>query len=274
MKKISAKKPEVEGKQYHIACGEGDLSKYVLLPGDPERVLKVAKDWDSFEEIAFHREYRSVTGEYKGMEISCISTGIGSPSATIALEELSRIGCDTFLRVGSCGAIQKEIECGDLVISTGAVRLEGTSKQYVRVEYPALANHEVVLALIEASESFGFTYHLGITASTDSFYTGQARYGFKEYRQSFMKTLISDLQKAKVLNFEMEAAALFTLSNVYGLRCGAVCAVFANRVTDEFQMKGERDAGLVGSEALRILREWDEVKSKQKKRYLYPSLLR
>jgi uridine phosphorylase len=261
----------VEGMQYHIQCRKGDLSPYVLLPGDPDRVAKIASIWDSYTEIAFHREYRSVRGTYKNADISCVSTGIGSPSAAIAVEELARIGCHTLIRVGSTGSIQ-DIPCGDLIINTGSVRFEGTSKAYIFTEYPALANYEVVLSLIEACEILGYAYHLGIGASTDSFYVGQARAGYNNFFQSRYESFIKDLQKASILNFEMETSCILTVSSVYGLRAGAVCAVFANRVSGKFQTVGEERAGRAASEAVRILHQWDEMKRKKGKKWFYPSL--
>ncbi|NJE30612.1 uridine phosphorylase [Thermococcus sp. 18S1] len=272
---VSADRPQTEeGYQYHIACKPGDVSRYVLLPGDPERVPKISSLWDEAREIAFHREYRTHTGKYKGVPISVTSTGIGGPSTAIAIEELAAIGADTFIRVGSTGAIQPGMEIGDLIIAKAAVRLEGTSKQYVRVEYPAVADLEVTLALIEAAETLGVRYHLGITASTDSFYLGQGRPGLKGYFPSFAKHIMDDLRQANVTNFEMEAATLYTLSSIYGLRAGCVCSVFANRVTNEFGKAGEKEAALVASEAVKILAEWDEEKEKAGKKVWFPGLRR
>jgi len=270
---VSAERPQTEeGMQYHIACKPGDVARYVLLPGDPERVPKISSLWDEAKEIAFHREYRTHTGRYKGVPISVTSTGIGGPSTAIAVEELAAIGADTFIRVGSTGAIQPGMEIGDLIIAKAAVRLEGTSWQYVRVEYPAVADLEVTLALIEAAETLGIRYHLGITASTDSFYLGQGRPGLNGYFPSFARNIVDDLRQARVTNFEMEAATLFTLANIYGLRAGCVCAVFANRVTNEFGKAGEKEAALVASEAVKILAEWDEEKEKAGKKVWFPGL--
>ncbi len=272
---VSPERPETpEGLQYHIRCKPGDVAPYVLLPGDPGRVERISKYWDERRIVAVHREYVTHTGVYKGAPISATSTGIGSPAAAIAVEELLRVGAGTFIRVGTTGAIQEHVGIGDLVISTGAVRLEGTSRQYVRVEYPALADYEVVLALVEAAEQLGVEYHVGITASTDSFYTGQARPGFGGYEQSWMRELIPDLRAARVLNFEMEAAAIFTLAGVYGARAGAVCAVVANRATGEFEEDaGVEDAIRTANEAVRILHEWDEIREEAGKRRLFPSLI-
>ncbi len=257
----SAEEPEKEGgTQYHIDLGPEEVSRYVLLPGDPDRIPKISQYWDKKEEKSYHREYRTHTGTYKDTRISATSTGIGSPSATIAIEELSRIGSDTFIRVGSCGAIQPDMEVGDLIIAKGSVRLEGTSDEYVMQEYPAVADHEVVVALIEAAERLGYNYHVGIMASTDSFYTGQGRKGFNDYHQSGMEDLLPDLQKANVTNFEMESSAIMTASNLFGARSGCVCTVFADRQGNQFDVKGENRASKVGNEAMKILSEMDKQK--------------
>lgn len=275
MTKISAKAPVIGGKQYHIACGPGDVAPSVLIPGDPARVGKIASLWDTSKEVANHREYHTMTGKYQGVPISCTSSGIGGPSLAIAVDELCRIGAETFIRVGSTGGIQKGQNIGDLVISTGAVRLEGTSKDFVIPEYPAIANYEVVMALIEAAEELKFRYHAGITASTDTFYTGQGRPAYREYFPSFKEHIYKDMQAAGVLNFEMEAATLFTMAGIFGKRAGAVCCIVANRVTDEFEINDEmqKRAGLVASRAVAILSLWDHAKTKAKKSHLYPSLL-
>jgi len=284
MNKSTAKKPlNKKGKQYHIACGDGDIASSVLLTGDPGRVDKITKNWEKKREIAFHREYRSVTGEFKKVKMSCLSNGIGAPSLAIAVEEAACLKADTFIRVGSTGALQKGINIGDLIINYAGVRMEGTSQRYVSKEYPAVANYEVVLALIQACEklsaksgsAFGgkFKYHLGITASTDSFYVGEGRPGFKGYFPSQSKNILSDLQKAKVTNIDMETSALFTLGNLYGLRTGAVCAVFDNLTTNKWAVKGEEKAGQVASEALVILHEWDKIKKSKNKKYFFPSLI-
>lgn len=272
-KKVSAKRPVTEDrKQYHLEVKPGDVAKTVLIPGDPQRVERISSLWDSSREVAMHRQFVTHTGEYKGKPISACSTGIGGPGTAIVIEELANVGVDSFLRVGSCATLKEDIEIGDLIISTAAVRLEGTSKQYVRPEFPASASHEVILALIEAAESIGVNYHLGISASTDSFYLGQSRPGFGDYTQSFSRTLIEDLTRANVANFEMEAATLFTLGNIYGFRTGAVCAVYANRVRDEFAVKGEMEVIRCGNEAVKILAEIDEKKSKAKKPYWHRGL--
>ena len=274
MKIVSAERPATkEKRQYHIACAPGEVAPYVLLPGDPERVPKIASLWDKAKKVAHHREYQTYTGKAGGVPISATSTGIGCPSLAIAVEELAAVGANTFIRVGSSGSIQRDVKVGDVVISSAAVRLEGTSKQYVRVEYPAAANYEVLLALIQAAEKLGHRYHVGITASTDSFYLGQGRPGLGEYTQSFAKEIMQDLQAARVMNFEMETASLFTISSVYGFRAGSVCAVFANRVTGEFGVgEGEMVSAEIATEAVKILAKMDKEKKKAKKPYWIPDL--
>ncbi|WP_276258182.1 nucleoside phosphorylase [Haloglomus litoreum] len=246
--------------QYHIELAPGDIEGPVLLPGDPERVPVVAEQWDEAEDVAQHREYRTMRGTRDGAPVACTSTGIGSPSAAIAAEELANVGAETLLRVGSCGAIQAEAEVGDLVITTGAVRQEGTSDEYVREDYPASAHPEVVTALVTAAERLDYDYHLGVTCSTDSFYAGQGREGHGGFRAAGADERVAELQAAGVLNYEMEAAALLTLASIYGLRAGAVCTVFANRVTGEFRTEGEARAAEVASEAAVVLDEMDRVK--------------
>jgi len=274
VKIVSTERPATEeNRQYHIACAPGEVAPYVLIPGDPERVPKIASLWDEAKKVAYHREYQTYTGKVGGVPISSTSTGIGCPSLAIGVEELAAVGADTFIRVGSSGSIQKDVKVGDVVISSAAVRLEGTSKQYVRIEYPAAADYEVLLALIQAAEKLGYRYHVGITASTDSFYLGQGRPGLKGYTQSFAKELMQDLQAARVLNFEMETASLFTIANVYGFRAGSVCAIFANRVTGEFGVgKGEMVSAEIATEAVKILAKMDKEKQKAKKRYWVPNL--
>jgi len=262
------------GKQYHIACGKGDLAEYLLVPGDPDRVPKIAQFWDFAKEVSCHREFRSFTGEYKGVPVSALSSGIGPACVAIVVNEASRIGVSTFIRVGSTGAIQKGINCGDVIISSAAVRLDFTSNCYVMPEYPAAGSYEVLLALVEAAESLDVSnYHVGVTATTADFYAGQNRSVAKTPASQIMD-LLSTLQKAGVLNFEMETATLYTLASLYGLRAGSICAVYANRCTQEVKPEaGEENAIKIANEATKILQEWDKRKLQRKKQWLFPSLL-
>ena len=266
----------MEGRlQYHIRCRPGDVAKYVLLPGDPERVPLIADYWDEKREVASYREHVTYSGEVSGVGISACSTGAGGPSTASVLEELAEIGAETFIRVGTCAAIQEHVEPGDLIISSGAVRHDGTSEQYVERNYPAVANYEVLLALIEAAEDLGAKYHVGLTYTSASFYSGQGRPGYDGYTQSWMEQIMQDMRRAGVLNFEMEAGTIFTLSGLFRLRAGGVFAVVANRVRDQFTYKSEgiQKAAEVSTEAVRILSRWDTARERAGKRYFHPSLL-
>jgi len=262
-----------DSEQYHLACKKGDLAEYLLVPGDPDRVPEIAKFWDSAREIAAHREFRSFTGKYKGVQVSALSSGIGPASMAIVVNEASSIGVKTFIRVGSTGAIQDDINCGDVVISSSAVRLDCTSNCYIIPEYPAVASYEVLLALIEAAEALGIgNYHVGITATTADFYAGQSRKAPVAFFPS-TENLLPTLQKARVLNLEMETATLYVLANLFGLRAASVCAVYANRLTGEFRSgAGEESAIKIANEAVKILSKWDAIKRKRKRKWLFPSL--
>jgi len=216
-----------EGKQYHIACGPGDVGRYIFLPGDPGRVPTIAACLDDAREVARNREYVTFTGSLDGVAVSVCSTGIGAPSAAIALEELAAIGADTFIRVGKSGGLQAHLPVGSVVIATAAVRDEGTSRAYLPIEFPAVADLAVVNALVEASSRLGLPFHTGIIESKDAFYA--------EIRAETMP-LADELtrrwsayRQAGVLASEMEAAALFVIAAWKGLRAGCVLQVSDNQ---------------------------------------------
>jgi len=273
-----------EGLQYHIKCKKDDVAQYVLLPGDPARVKIIASLWDESRKVAENRQYVTYTGRVGDVEISTTSTGIGGPSVAIAVEELARCGASTFIRVGTCGGTQPTQRVGDVAISTGAVRWEGTSQQYVRPEYPAFSAPEIVLALIEASEQRRVNYHVGITKTSDSFYSNM---GFKGYRQSWMKDIEKDFARANVISVEMEAATLFTLANLYGLRAGCICSIIdlissmeksetetEVSVEEALQPKPEfiRTTCECAVKAVQILNKWDHDREAKGKKNWYPSL--
>ncbi len=254
----SASKPEVAGKPYHLMIPPGNIAGYVLLPGDPGRVPRIAKYWDDARLVGDHRGFISYTGRYKGVLVSSVSTGIGGPSTAIVIEELLMLGVHTFIRVGTTGSIVEDINVGDLVINVATVRLDGTTRSYVIPEYPAIASLDVTLALIFAAENLGVKYHVGIGASTDSFYVGQERPGYGGYIPPWSRGLIEFLRSVRVLNFEMEASTIFTLANIYGVRAGSVCAVVANRPKDLLVPEaGVEEAIRVANEAVYILNQWD-----------------
>lgn len=270
--KANADDPEIAGRQHHTQCAPGEVAEYVLLPGDPGRSDFIAQSWDQAHLVASNREYRTFTGVTGGAPISVTSTGIGGPSASIAMEELGRIGVGTFIRLGTCGSIQENIKCGDLIINTAAVRRDGASNLYVEDRYPASASYEVVLALIDACEDLGLTYHVGISCSTGSFYCGQGRPGYKGFTQSSYANIVDDMRRANVLNFEMEASALFTLGNLYGFRTGCLCLVVANRITKEWNSAPLDPAVKACSRAVQILYARDLKKKAAGRKYWTPRL--
>ncbi len=248
---------------------------YVLLPGDPERIDKMAAQWDEGSRvIALDRGQRAAIGAYRGAELGAWSTGIGGPSAEGVLTRLAEAGTHTFIRVGTTGAIQEDIRIGDIIINDSHVRLDGTSGLYVMDEYPAAASYEVVLALIQACENLGLRYHVGTGCTCASFFTGQCRTTYGGYRPSHLDDLFSDLRGAGVLNFEMEGATVVTLSRLFGKRAGMCAAVVAQRLTGEWEEtpQGEKNACLAGAEAVRILTEWDKKKAEKNKKYFFPAL--
>lgn len=215
---------------------DGDVAPYVFMPGDPGRVPKISAKWDSFREVIRVREYVVHVGEKDGVPMTAASTGIGAPSTAIIMEELANVGAHTFIRVGNSGAIADHIELGDYVISTGAVRDEGTSKSYVAPEYPAVAHYEVVNALVGSAKARQARFHTGIVVSVDGFYSRNKVYGPDKqellsmanggkYTQSWMNQYARDWKNARVLNVEMESGTVFTLANLFGLRAGTICTV-------------------------------------------------
>lgn len=270
---LSAESPfTAEGKNYHLGISSKEIAKTILLPGDPARVALISEGWETHEVVGHNREFITHTGTTQGYPVSAISTGIGNPAMATVVESLARMGATTFIRVGTTGSIQEEIDCGDLVIASGAVRLDGASKAYVRPEFPAAAHPEAVMALIQACEELGYKYHVGVTASTDSWYLGQSRPGWQDYFPSFAKELIEDLRIAGVLNFEMESSALLTLTNLYRLRAGAIFTVVANRLTNSIIASGIEKSIAAANRSVKILAEMDKEKRDSGKKYWYPGL--
>lgn len=243
------------GRLYHIGLRAGDVGKVALLPGDPDRVPRIAERFEGGRMVSSHREYTTYAGYVDGEYTVAMSTGIGGPSTAIAVEELARLGVRLMIRVGTCGAIDRAARVGSLIVADSAVRLDGTTRQYVMEGYPAAATPEVAVALKDAASSLKVPFLSGVTASTDSFYTGQGRPGYGGYLPSQAKRLIADLRAARVLCFEMEASTLFTLGRLFGVSTGAVFAVLANRTTGEFKPdRGVDDAIDVAVEGVRRLR--------------------
>ena len=216
-----------EKKQYHIACKKGDVGRYCVLPGDPGRCEKIAAYFDNARFITQNREFTTYTGTLEGVPVSVVSTGIGGPSASIAMEELAAIGADTFIRVGTCGGINMNVKSGDIVVVTGAVRMEGTSREYAPLEFPAVADFNITRSLVDAAEKLGLCYHTGVVQCKDSFYGQHA-----PERMPVSRLLLDKWEAWKrlgVLASEMESAALFTVAASLGVRCGAVMNVVWNQ---------------------------------------------
>jgi len=233
--------PLVEGRQYHIALERGEVAEYVLLVGDPGRVAKVASRWDSVTLERSNREITSATGTYRGMPVTCMSTGMGSDNVEVVLAELMEItDAPTLIRIGSSGALQPEIALGDLVISTGAVRLENTTDFYVHPGFPAIAHGDVVWALEAACRELGFPYHLGLTATASGFYAPQGR-AMRTLPVRYPE-LAEELRRQRVANLEMESSALFVLAHLAGLRSGTICAAYAQRVDGTFLEGAAKEA--------------------------------
>ncbi len=224
-------------KEYHIGIAPGEIPKLVLLPGDPDRSKKIAEQFfDNPEEIAKKREYWSFKGTWKGVPVAVCSTGIGCPSAAIALEELVKVGCKTFIRVGTSGAISQKVVSGDLVIFSGSVRDEGTSRQYMPIEFPAVAHPDTVIALTKAAEKRGTTYHVGIGHSKDAFYSEHPDYVADP---ESMRKKWAVMKDANVLATEMEASALFVIGHLRGVKVGAACVVIGENVDQEAKIVGK-----------------------------------
>jgi uridine phosphorylase len=263
-------------RQYHIGLGPGELAEYILLPGDPDRTSRIASRFESIELEHRHREFASATGRFRGQRVSVVSTGIGTDNVEIVVAEILAITeRPTFIRVGSCGALQPEMTLGDLVITSGAVRLESTTSFFVHDGYPAVADYEAVAALVEAAERLGHRYHVGVTATAPGFFGAQGR----PIPQLPIRypDLAEEMARQRVMNFEMEASALLVLATLARCRAGVVCAVYANRTTGEFVSGAIKDAAEAacvetGLEGLLVLADMDRQKREAQTDRWRPSL--
>ena len=251
---------ENEGKQYHIQVGKGDVGRYVIMPGDPKRCALIAKYFDDPKLIADNREYVTYTGTLDGTPVSVTSTGIGGPSASIAMEELVMSGADTFIRIGTCGGMDVNVKSGDLVIANGAIRMEGTSREYAPIEFPAVPDFDVTNALVAAAKKLEKPYHVGVVQCKDSFY-GQ----HDPKRMPVSQELLYKWEAWKrlgVLASEMESAALFVVAAALGCRCGSCFHVVWNQEReaaglDQKMSEDTSSSVKVSVEALKLLIEAD-----------------
>lgn len=263
-------------RQYHIDLEAGELAEYILLPGDPDRTARIAARFDSIEVERRHREFASATGTFGGRRMSVISTGIGSDNVEIVVAEILAITRrPTMIRVGSSGVLRDDIALGDLVITSGAVRLEATTRYFVHDGYPAVADYAAVAALVEAAYTLGHRAHVGITATTPGFYAAQGR-PIPRLPIRF-PDLAEEMAREGVTNFEMEASALLVLASLAGCRAGVVCAAYAQRRTGDFvqgEQQEQAEAACIetGLEALRLLAEMDDAMRKAEALHWRPSL--
>ena len=218
---------ENEQKQYHTQVGEGDVGRYVILPGDPKRCAKIAKYFDSPKLVADSREYVTYTGYLEGEKVSVTSTGIGGPSAAIAMEELVMAGADTFIRVGTCGGMQLDVKSGDIVVASGAIRMEGTSREYAPIEFPAVADIGITNALMESAKELGYPCHVGVVQCKDSFF-GQHAPETKPVSYELLNKWEA-WKRLGCLASEMESAALFVVASALHVRVASCFLVMANQ---------------------------------------------
>ena len=255
---------EDASRLYHIQVAPGEVGRYVILPGDPKRSAKIAQYFDGPVLVADNREYVTYTGTLDGVKVSVTSTGIGGPSASIAMEELVRCGADTFVRIGTCGGMQTPVKSGDIVVATGAIRMEGTSREYAPIEFPAVADFAVLTALVDAAKASGRRWHAGVVQCKDSFYgqhSPQAMPVSYELEQKW-----EAWKRLGVLASEMESAALFTVAAHRGVRCGSAFHVIWNQERNAAGLDQTRDedtdsAIRVGIEAVKLLITRDREKN-------------
>ncbi len=214
-------------RQYHIGLKEGDVGKYVILPGDPKRCKKIAQYFENPQLVADNREYVTYTGYLDGEKVSVTSTGIGGPSAAIAMEELVKVGATHFIRVGTCGGIDINVKGGDVVVATAAIRMEGTSKEYAPIEFPAVANLEITNALVDSAKQLGYPCHTGVVQCKDSFY---GQHSAEKMPVSYeLQNKWEAWKKLGCLASEMESAALFIVASYLGVKVGSVFLTVANQ---------------------------------------------
>ena len=242
-------------RQYHIQVAKGEVGRYVIMPGDPKRCEKIARYLDNAELIADNREFVTYTGNLDGVKVSVTSTGIGGPSAAIAMEELHNCGADTFIRIGTCGGIQENVKSGDIVIATGAVRMEGTSREYAPIEYPAVTDLAVTNALAAAAKDLGYTCHTGVVQSKDAFY-GQHEPETKPVSYELLNKWEA-WKRLGCLASEMESAALFVVGNYLRVRVGSIFLVVANQERAKLNMENPvvHDTELAITTAVEALRD-------------------
>ncbi len=249
---------------YHIHCAAGEVGRYVILPGDPGRCESIAAHFDNPVLIAKNREYVTYTGTLLGEKVSVCSTGIGGPSAAIAMEELHQLGADTFIRVGTCGGIDIDVKSGDIVVATGAIRYEHTSCEYAPIEFPAVSDFGIASALTEAAKELGYRVHTGVVQCKDSFYGQHSPEKSPVYYELLQKW--ESWKRLGVKASEMESAALFVVAAALGVRCGSCFHTVWNQERekadlDQHMSEDTSAAVKVGVEALKKIIEKDRAET-------------
>lgn len=259
--KVMVDYTEGSGKQYHTGVGTNDIGKYIILPGDPKRCAKIAKYFDNAKLVADVREFVTYTGTLDGEKVSVTSTGIGGPSASIAIDELSKCGAHTFIRVGTCGGMQENVLGGDIVIATGAIRMEGTSREFAPIEYPAVPNYDCVNALVKSAEKLNLNHHIGVVQCKDSFF-GQHEPEIMPVSYELENKWNAWLRMG-CLASEMESAALFIAGQFLRVRVGSCFLVVANQERSKkglpnVQVHDTENAIKIAVEAIRELIKSDK----------------
>ncbi|MDD3347469.1 uridine phosphorylase [Oscillibacter sp.] len=247
-------------RQYHINCVPGDVGRYCILPGDPERVAAIAALLEDAHPVVHNREFNVWTGTLLGEKVTVCSTGIGGPSAAIAMEELHKCGADTFVRTGTCGGIDLNVQSGDIVVATGAIRFEHTSREYAPLEFPAVADFEIAACLAKAAKTLGLPLHTGIVQCKDSFYGQHSPEASPVYYE--LKQKWESWKRLGVKASEMESAALFVVAAALGCRCGSCFHVVWNQEREaaglDQKMSEDTSASVrVAVEGLKLLIEED-----------------
>ena len=250
-------------RQFHIHCKPGDIGRYCIVPGDPGRVPSIARYFDDAKQVAYNREYNVWTGYLLGEKVTACSTGIGGPSAAIAMEELHKCGADTFIRTGTCGGIDLSVQSGDIVVATGAIRYEHTSREYAPIEFPAVADFEVAGCLAQATKNLGLPLHMGVVQNKDSFYGQHSPEASPVYYELQQKW--ESWKRLGVKASEMESAALFVVASALGVRCGSCFHVIWNQEREAaglaMPMTEDTSGAIkVGIEAMKLLIAQDKAK--------------
>lgn len=274
---MSSDRLQIQGKSQgksHLRLRVDRVPETVLLPGDRARVLEIASQWDSYEEVGSNREFVTAVGRYKGTDIAACSTGIGGPSTEIAVVELFHYGARNLIRVGTSGGLAPCVNPGDLVVVSGCVRCSGAADSYVPPNFPAVGHYETTLALIEACEALDHNYHVGLGLTVDSFYATKPHLVREEPIPTELEPQLEKWQRAGVLHVEMETATLFVVAALLGMKAGAVCTVGSNLALGKRPPVPPPNGPAIEAACMAavVLRDWEKLSRAHGGRF-HPSLL-